>query len=179
MTDFIGGVSQKREEKQNKYWDILKFKFCVTTETQQWTRCISSKVAQAKRSKIKTDSDRSTRSVLVRFKEEWRAHKSFWAETGIWQPFVLLCKFCIPNIPVWMHTERGMRVWLNVFHCVPKPLSMRLLAATHCDRVYVSAALPISVYLLVILSKSEASKNEAPSTVKLLSVRLEWCISVR
>lgn len=181
MRDFIGGVSQKREEKQNKYWDILKFKFCLTTETQQWTRCISSNVAQAKRSKIKTDSDRSTRSVLVWFLRRMASSQEFLSRdrAGIWQPFVLLCKCCIPNIPVWMHTERGMRVWLNVFHCVPKPLSMRLLAATHCDRVYVSATLLISVYLLVILSKSEASKNKAPSIVKLLSVRLEWCISVR
>lgn len=41
------------------------------------------KCSSCQKSKIKTDSDRSTRSVLVRFKEEWRAHKSFWAETGL------------------------------------------------------------------------------------------------
>lgn len=145
---------KKRERNQ-----ILRHpKICVTTEIQQWTRYISSNVTRNKWSKIETEAH----AVLVRFKGEWRAHKSFWEETGagIWQPFVLLCKRCIPNIPVWMHTDRGMRVWLNVFHCVPKPLSMRLLAATHCDRVYVSAAPPISVYLLIILSKNEASKNK-------------------
>jgi len=119
--------------------------------------------------------------LLVQFNGERWAHKSFWAQTSyladIWQPFVLLCKRCIPNIPVWMHTERGMRVWLNVFHCVPKPLSMRLLAAIHCDRVYVSAAPPISVLLLVIQSKNAASKNKSPSTVKLISVRLEYQVT--
>ncbi len=45
---------------------------------------VSSNVAQSKRSKIYTESDRSARSVLVGFKGEWRAYKSFWEETTGW-----------------------------------------------------------------------------------------------
>ncbi len=163
---FIFGVDYPYKVKKKEYWDILKFMwfFFKLKLFEQWTRCVSSNVAQSKWSKIYTESDRSARSVLVRFKGEWRAYKCFWEETtglafgshlcccvnAVFQPFLYECtqnvgwgsgSMC--SIVCQSHWACGY--WLPL-------IVTGFMYLRHYQ----------SLSVLVIQSKSETSKNNTP-----------------